>query len=74
MVPTRPKVVVLGGGFGGLEATFYLRHKLGDAVDLTLVSERDYFLFRPNTIYITWSWRPAPICVRVKSRDWPSTL
>ena len=22
-----PRVVILGGGFGGLEATFYLRHK-----------------------------------------------
>ena len=26
----RPKVVVLGGGFGGLESTFYLRKKVGD--------------------------------------------
>jgi sulfide:quinone oxidoreductase len=45
-------VVVLGGGFGGLEAAFYLRHRLGDRVDLTLVSDQDHFLFKPNTIYI----------------------
>ncbi len=54
----RARVVVLGGGFGGLEAIFYLRHKLGDAVDLTLISERDYFLFRPNTIYIPFGQDP----------------
>ncbi len=53
-----PKVVVVGGGFGGLEATFYLRHKLGQAVDLTLVSDREDFLFKPNTIYIPFGQDP----------------
>jgi sulfide:quinone oxidoreductase len=57
-VGTRPKVVVLGGGFGGLEAVFYLRHTLGDRVDLTLVSERDHFVFKPNTIYIPFGADP----------------
>jgi sulfide:quinone oxidoreductase len=47
-----PKVVVLGGGFGGLEAAFYLRMRLGDRAHLTLVSAEDYFLYKPNTIYI----------------------
>ena len=45
-MPAKPKVVVIGGGFGGLETTFNLRHKLGDKVDLTLVSERDLFLIQ----------------------------
>ncbi|HVA38949.1 MAG TPA: FAD-dependent oxidoreductase [Candidatus Dormibacteraeota bacterium] len=53
-----PNVVVLGSGFGGLEATFYLRHRLGDRVDLTLVSDHDYFLFKPNTIYIPFGADP----------------
>jgi sulfide:quinone oxidoreductase len=39
-----PRVVVLGGGFAGLETTFYLRHKLGDHVNLTLISDQDYCL------------------------------
>lgn len=47
-----PKVVVLGSGFGGLASTFYLRHKFGEQVALTLVSGRDSFLFKPNTIYM----------------------
>jgi len=53
-----PRVVVLGGGFAGLETIFYLRHTLGDKVDLTLVSEHDYFLFKPNTIYIPFGHDP----------------
>ena len=48
----KPRIVVLGGGFGGLESLFYLKHQLGDRADLTLVSDRPSFLFKPNTIYI----------------------
>jgi len=48
----KPRVVVLGGGFAGLESAFLLRSKLGDRVDIALVSDRDDFLFKPNTIYI----------------------
>jgi sulfide:quinone oxidoreductase len=54
----KPNVLVLGGGFAGLETTFYLRYKLKDKVDLTLVSERDYFIFKPNTIYIPFGEEP----------------
>ena len=48
----KPKVVVLGGGFGGLEFAFSLRRSLEDHVDLTVVSDQDHFLFKPNTIYV----------------------
>lgn len=47
-----PRVVVLGGGFAGLETAYMLHKKLHDAVEITLVSDRDSFLFKPNTIYI----------------------
>lgn len=53
-----PRVVVLGGGFGGLEAAFNLRMRLGKKVDVTVVSDRDTFLFRPNTIYIPFGDDP----------------
>jgi len=46
----KARVVVLGAGFAGLETAFYLRHTLHDKVELTVVSDRDYFLFKPNTI------------------------
>src|SRR5579875_1894870 len=57
------KVVVLGGGFGGLEAAFYLRYKLGTRVNLTLISEREHFLFKPNTIYIPFGEEPERLKV-----------
>ena len=55
---TKPRIAVLGGGFGGLEALFYLKHKLGDRADFTLVNERSKFLFKPNTIYIPFGEPP----------------
>lgn len=58
---TNPKVVVLGGGFGGLESAFYLRHKLGKKADITMVSDRDYFLYKPNTIYIPFGMDPEKL-------------
>ena len=49
---TQPRIIVVGGGFGGLESAFYLRMKLRDRAHITLVSDQDHFLFKPNTIYI----------------------
>lgn len=59
----RPNILVLGGGFGGLEAAFYLRMKLEEKADITLVSDRDYFLFKPNTIYIPFGLDPEKLKV-----------
>lgn len=59
MAKAKARVVVLGAGFAGLETAFYLRHTLHDKVDLTLISDRDYFLFKPNTIYIPFGEDPA---------------
>ncbi|MAG36892.1 MAG: hypothetical protein CL878_11715 [Dehalococcoidia bacterium] len=57
----RPKIVVLGGGFGGLESAFYLKMRLHDRADITLVSDQDYFLFKPNTIYIPFGLDPEKL-------------
>jgi NADH dehydrogenase FAD-containing subunit len=53
-----PRIVVLGGGFGGLETAFYLRMRLGEPGRITLVSDQDHFLFKPNTIYIPFGLDP----------------
>ena len=52
------KVVVLGSGFGGLEAAYTLRMLAGDRADITLVSDRDHFLFKPNSIYVPFGLDP----------------
>ena len=62
----RPRVVVLGGGFAGLESAFYLVHRLADRVDVTLVSDRDSFVFKPNTIYIPFGEDPGKYVIPLK--------
>ena len=54
----RPRIAVLGAGFGGLEAAFYLRWKLGARAGITLVTDHSRFLFKPNTIYIPFGLDP----------------
>lgn len=49
---SKPKVVVLGGGFGGLETAYALRSTLRDQADITLLSDRPHFVFKPNMIYL----------------------
>ena len=60
-------VVVVGSGFGGLEAAFYLRKRLGRHVKLTMVSEHDTFLFKPNTIYIPFGKPPEAFVFPLRS-------
>jgi sulfide:quinone oxidoreductase len=66
-------ITVLGGGFAGLESAFYLRAKLGDRAQLTLVSDKDEFLFKPNTIYIPFGGDEAklriPLAGPTRKRD-----
>jgi len=40
---TKPRVVILGGGFGGL----FTALELAGAADITLVSDANHFLFTP---------------------------
>lgn len=62
----KPKILVLGGGFGGLESAFYLRMKLGLRADISIISDRDKFLFKPNTIYIPFGLAPEKLLVDVR--------
>jgi sulfide:quinone oxidoreductase len=60
-----PHIVVLGGGFGGLESAYYLRKHLTDRARITIISDRDYFLFKPNTIYIPFGLDPERLKVDI---------
>ncbi len=43
-LPSRPRTVVIGAGFGGLEAVRGLK---GAAVDITVIDARNHHLFQP---------------------------
>ena len=62
----RPHVVVLGGGFGGLEAAFLLRLRVGDRADVSLLTDQPSFLCRPNTIYIPFGLHPAELTIDLR--------
>lgn len=62
-MPAAPRVVVVGSGFAGLEALFLLRMRLHEKVDLTLVSDREHWVFRPNSIYIPFGAEPHSLNV-----------
>jgi len=57
------RVVVLGGGFGGLEAAFDLRRRVGGRARISLVSDQDHFLFKPNSIYVPFGLDPERLRV-----------
>lgn len=42
---SKPRVLVLGAGFGGLELTTLLSETIGDGVDVTLIDKSDAFVF-----------------------------
>ena len=41
----KPRIVVLGAGFGGLELSTLLSESLGDSAEITLIDKSDYFMF-----------------------------
>jgi NADH dehydrogenase FAD-containing subunit len=57
------RIVVVGAGFAGLETAFLLRMRMRGAADLTVVSEREVFTFRPNTIYVPFGAHPGDLVV-----------
>ena len=60
----RHKVVILGGGFGGLNAAQALKHA---PVDVTLVDRRNYHLFQPLLYQVaTGSLSPGEIAAPIR--------
>ncbi len=58
------KILILGGGFAGLDAAIHLKKK---NYDVTLVSERDFFYIYPTSIWIpTHGAEFQDICIDLK--------
>src|SRR5512144_2316056 len=61
----RPRVVIVGGGFGGLYAT---RALAGAPADVTLVDRRNFHLFQPLLYQVaTGALSPANIAAPLRS-------
>lgn len=61
----KARIVVLGAGFAGLESAFLLRSRLGERAEITLVSDRPSFVFKPNTIYLPFGADPSSLLIRL---------
>ena len=65
MSASRPEVVIVGGGFGGLYAARALR---GAAVHVTVVDRRNHHLFQPLLYQVaTAALNPADIAAPIRS-------
>jgi sulfide:quinone oxidoreductase len=62
------RVLVLGGGFGGLELTTRLSEKFGDSVDTVLIDQNDSFVFGFSKLDVMFG-RAQPNGVRHLYRD-----
>ena len=66
MVSPRPhRVIIVGGGFGGLQAA---RHLTTAPVELTLVDRRNFHLFQPLTYQVaTGALSPGEVCYPLRA-------
>lgn len=61
------KIVIIGAGIGGLPAAYELREKLGDAHQITVVSDSPTFHFVPSNPWVAVNWRQRnDICIDVE--------
>ena len=51
------RIVIVGGSFGGVNAAYQLRRKLGERADLTLISAEPDFTFIPSLPWVMMGWR-----------------
>lgn len=62
MPATPTRIVIIGGSFGGVNAAYALRRKLGRAAEITVLSKDAAFTFMPSLPWVIMGWRdPARI-------------
>ena len=66
---SKPRVVVLGAGFGGLELSTVLSETFGDGVDVTLIDKSDAFVFGYSKLDIMFG-RTTLDAVRMPYRNY----
>ncbi len=56
---SKPRIVILGAGFGGLELSTQLSEALGDSVDITLIDKSDSFMFGFSKLDVMFGLKTA---------------
>jgi sulfide:quinone oxidoreductase len=64
----KPRIIVLGAGFGGLELATMLSEALGDNIEVTLIDKGDAFVFGYSKLDVMFG-RTTPEAVRHSYRD-----
>ncbi|WP_114520888.1 FAD-dependent oxidoreductase [Altererythrobacter sp. ZODW24] len=59
MSEQKPRIVVLGGGLGGVIAAYDLDEKMQNSAEITLVSDQPKFSFTPSNPWVAVGWREA---------------
>ena len=55
--PHTHRIVIVGGSFGGVNAAYQLRRRLGERAELTLISAEPDFTFMPSLPWVMMGWR-----------------
>ena len=56
---SRPKIIIVGGGFAGVNTTRILLKKVGKEADITLISDQDYHDYKPCAFRIVEGYSAA---------------
>ena len=66
--PAHKKIVIVGGSFGGINAAYALRRRLGNRAEITLISKDAEFTFLPSLPWVILGWRdPARLQVPLEN-------
>ena len=65
----KPRIVVLGAGFGGLELTTLLSEAMGDSIDVTLIDQSDSFVFGFSKLDVMFGLK-TPQAVRLPYKSY----
>lgn len=68
---SKPRIVVLGAGFGGLELTTLLSEAMGDSIEVTLIDQSDSFVFGFSKLDVMFGLK-TPQAVRLPTKAMPS--
>jgi NADH dehydrogenase len=69
--PARPRVVIVGAGFGGLSAALKVRHL---EADVTVIDQRNHHLFQPLLYQVaTAGLSPADIAAPIRGKPMPAS-